>query len=130
MEADCTNTVIHAYIHIENQRLNYYLLNQDKLRIECYQGLMDHASRSALNNPNDFQNLAKLGNIFVLASTFIGSPRHMQLLYQDTMAIVRKYGRPDHFATMTCNLGWPEMKRALNNLNTLKWNHMILHYLF
>lgn len=91
---------------------------------------MDHASRSVLNNPNDFQNLAKLGNIFVLASTFIGSPRHMQLLYQDTMATVRKYGRPDLFATMTCNLGWPEMKRALDNLNTLKWNHMILHYLF
>lgn len=86
--------------------MNYFIQNQNKLRIECYQGLVDHVSRSALNNPQNLQNHARLGNIFVLPSTFIGNPRHMQQLYQDAMAIVRKHGRPDLFITMTYNPNW------------------------
>ncbi|XKL63435.1 hypothetical protein PGB90_005799 [Kerria lacca] len=112
--------VIHAYIRVENQRLNYILHNQNKLRIESYQGLMDHISKSALNNPEMYQNQARLGNIFVLLSTFIGGPRHMQQLYHDAMAIVGKYGRPNLFITMTCNPGWIEIKRALKQFKYCK----------
>lgn len=41
----------------------------------------------------------------------------MQQLYQDATAIVRKYGRPDLFITMTCNPRWPEINRELNKFN-------------
>lgn len=37
----------------------------------------------------------------------------MHKLYQDSMAIVRKHGKPDLFITVTCNHNWPEIKREL-----------------
>jgi hypothetical protein len=33
----------------------------------------------------------------------------MQQNYQDAMALVRKYGKPDMFITMTCNPQWREI---------------------
>jgi hypothetical protein len=32
--------------------------------------------------------------------------------YQDAMALVRHYGKPDLFITMTCNPYWPEIEKA------------------
>jgi len=37
----------------------------------------------------------------------------MAQLYQDSMAIVRQYGKPDLFITMTCNPKWEEIISAL-----------------
>jgi hypothetical protein len=34
------------------------------------------------------------------------------------MAIVRKFGKPDIFVTVTCNPEWPEMASALPESNT------------
>jgi hypothetical protein len=39
----------------------------------------------------------------------------MHQLYQDAMAIVMKYGKPDLFLTFTCNPNWPEIQRELKN---------------
>ncbi|CAF4970287.1 unnamed protein product, partial [Rotaria sp. Silwood1] len=40
-------------------------------------------------------------------------PRFMSKLYQDNMAMVRKFGRPDLFITFTCNPKWEEIKSEL-----------------
>ncbi|GBM96057.1 hypothetical protein AVEN_111450-1 [Araneus ventricosus] len=37
----------------------------------------------------------------------------MQQNYQDAMAMVRKFGRPDLFVTFTCNPSWPEILNAM-----------------
>jgi hypothetical protein len=37
----------------------------------------------------------------------------MAQLYQDSMAIVRQYGKPDLFITMTCNPKWEKIVNAL-----------------
>jgi len=37
----------------------------------------------------------------------------MAQLYQDSMAIIRQYGKPDLFITMTCNPKWEEIVSAL-----------------
>ena len=37
--------------------------------------------------------------VFVLPSTFIGGPRHMNELYMDVMAICRRFGALDLFVT-------------------------------
>ena len=37
----------------------------------------------------------------------------MQQCYQDAMAIVRRYGKPDYFITFTCNPNWLEIKANL-----------------
>ncbi|CAF0883254.1 unnamed protein product [Brachionus calyciflorus] len=98
---------VDMYVKIENSRLKYIQLNQDKLRSNLYQGLAD-----AINN--DDYNLENLGKKVVLPSSFQGGPRHMLQLYQDAMAIVRFYGKPDLFITFTCNPNWPDLKVKLN----------------
>jgi hypothetical protein len=39
----------------------------------------------------------------------------MQQQYQDSMAVVRKRGKPDFFITFTCNPRWPEITENLLN---------------
>ena len=54
-----------------------------------------------------------IGKRIVLPSTFIGSARNLRLRYQDAMAIVRTYGKPDLFITFTCNPQWSEIVASL-----------------
>jgi hypothetical protein len=37
----------------------------------------------------------------------------MRRRYMDVMALVRKYGKPDIFLTMTCNPNWHDIKNEL-----------------
>ena len=49
----------------------------------------------------------------ILFYTNKGGPRDMVQKYQDAMAIVRKYGKPDLFITFTCNPNWREITESL-----------------
>ncbi|MBW0554639.1 hypothetical protein O181_094354 [Austropuccinia psidii MF-1] len=53
------------------------------------------------------------GKKIVLPSAFIGGPRDMTQLYQDVMALVKNFGRPSLFITITANLKWPEIQATL-----------------
>jgi len=44
----------------------------------------------------------------------------MGQLYQDAMARVRKFGKPDLFVTFTCNPKWKEITNALLPAQTAK----------
>ncbi|XP_063990617.1 uncharacterized protein LOC135169496 [Diachasmimorpha longicaudata] len=99
--------VVDSYVKIEKDRLNYCRQNQKTLRSDTYQGLVDHLQQRA--NGSDCQ----VGKMIILPSTFTGSPRNMLQNYQDAMAIVRKFGKPDLFITMTCNPNWIEIKENL-----------------
>jgi len=61
----------------------------------------------------DGANNTNFGRMVVLPATFAGSPCHMNRLYQDFMALVRKFGNPNLFITMTCNPNWPEILHEL-----------------
>ncbi|KAE8999630.1 hypothetical protein PR003_g20006 [Phytophthora rubi] len=37
--------------------------------------------------------------------------------YQDSIAIVREYGKPDVFVTMTCNPTWEEIEKKIPEPN-------------
>lgn len=56
--------------------------------------------RDAMNNN---ANLAEVGQLVILLSTFTGSSRHMNENTQDAMAHVRNYRRPNLFIIFTCN---------------------------
>jgi hypothetical protein len=96
---------VDAYAQIEQCRLDYLRFNQEKLRSEVYQGIVDAAVHG--------MDLADVGNMSILPSSFKGGPREMWQLYQDAMAIVRYCGKPDLFITMTCNPLWPEITAEL-----------------
>ncbi|MBW0555938.1 hypothetical protein O181_095653, partial [Austropuccinia psidii MF-1] len=55
------------------------------------------------------------GKKIVLPSTFIGGPQAMIQLYQDTMALVKHFGRPSLFITITANPKRPETQATLKN---------------
>ncbi|CAF1646682.1 unnamed protein product, partial [Rotaria magnacalcarata] len=99
--------LVYADARYEANRMTYIRNNQKTLRVESYKGLLDHVNSISRDNK------ARVGNIFILPSTFVGGPRFMSKLYQDNMAMVRKFGRPDLFITFTCNPKWEEIKSEL-----------------
>lgn len=104
--------IVDMYTRVEAHRLMFIRSNQSQLRSEHYRGLQDFVlNRAQLDS-------ATAGRIVVLPSSFEGSPRNMAQRYQDAMAIVQKYGKPDIFLTMTCNPQWPEILSALNETET------------
>ncbi|XP_034936337.1 uncharacterized protein [Chelonus insularis] len=99
--------IVDAYVKVEKDRMNFFRYNQKQIRSETYEGLLDYLHHQANNDGSN------IGKVFILLSSFIGSPRNMLQNYQDAMAIVRKYGKPDLFITMTCNPNWHEIKENL-----------------
>jgi hypothetical protein len=99
--------VVDAAAVIEQNRLKWISENQPKLRAEKYSSLRQVVAEHPEANADD------IGHRVVLPSSFSGSPRQMRELYQDAMAVVRYYGKPDLFITMTCNPNWPEIKDNL-----------------
>lgn len=97
------------YISVENDRLLFLRLNQKKLKVELYQGLIDAvASRE--------QRLA--GKYVILPATHVGSPRWYYTEFQDAMARVRVLGKPELFITFTCNPNWPEIKESMKGFES------------
>ncbi|CAL1402189.1 unnamed protein product [Linum trigynum] len=84
---------IDAYSSIELNRVAFLRYHQPQLRAEVYQGLQDVMAWGDLDGD-------KMGHI-VLPGTYIGSPRYMQQLYHDAMAVVEFFGNPDLFITFT-----------------------------
>ena len=68
--------------------------------MDLYQGLIDHIQT---------QSDQHAGKIVILPSSFQGSPRALQQNFQDAMAIVGKFGKPDIFLTFTCNRKHPDI---------------------
>ena len=102
---------VDMYAKIEQERLNFIRseTGQNKIRAEMYKNVQDHIHE----NLNDKNDLSEFGKRIILPSTFVGGPRHMRKLYQNAMAIIRKYGKPDLFITFTCNSNWPEIKEII-----------------
>eukprot|EP00922_Rhytidocystis_sp_ex-Travisia-forbesii_P017515 GHVS01026102.1.p1 GENE.GHVS01026102.1~~GHVS01026102.1.p1 ORF type:complete len:178 (+),score=6.83 GHVS01026102.1:626-1159(+) len=69
---------------IEDSRLLFICRNQQNLRAAHWIGLADAIS----------DGYEKEAGRVILPSSFIGSPRRMITLYNDSMAIVRTFGKP------------------------------------
>ncbi|KAF9440445.1 hypothetical protein P691DRAFT_647674, partial [Macrolepiota fuliginosa MF-IS2] len=83
----------------EQSRLTWARFHQKELRADLYQGLQDFVVGDRDNNPNQPR-----GQRVILPSSHSGSSRHMNQLFQDSMAICRVNGnKPDLFITMTAN---------------------------
>ncbi|KAH9540622.1 hypothetical protein CY35_14G015100 [Sphagnum magellanicum] len=90
----------------EEWGVDQYSKNEGPLRVAIYGGVADAVANNDANTDN-------LGKLIILPSSSISGHRHMVQLYQDSMAIVRQYGKPDLFITMTCNPKWKEIVSAL-----------------
>ena len=100
--------VVDIYAKIEASRLQFIRENQSKLRAEVYQGLAD-----AIQNSDGTIDGSGIGKRIILPSSFTGGARYQHQLYQDAMAIVHHYGKPDFFITFTYNPHWKEITNEL-----------------
>jgi len=99
--------VCDAMSKIEQNELNFHKQDrqQKEYRSESFNILQD-----ALNAGDSLDNYGKK---VILPSSFTRGPRHRQQRFQDSMAIVREYGKPDLFITMTANPKWKEITESL-----------------
>ena len=111
--------IVMGWITVQNQRLNYQSQNQKALRADTYKNIREATEerireagpRADSLYPDDHQT-PRVGRK-ILASSFPGGPRWYNAKFQDGMAIVREYNKPDFFITMTTNPKWPEIEREL-----------------
>lgn len=85
---------------MDSGRLRFITNNQQRIMADLYQ---------ANNDDND---------VVILPPSHTGSHRYMEAAYHDSMAIVRHFGKPHLFITMTCNSKWPEITHALQRNET------------
>ncbi|XP_073138923.1 uncharacterized protein [Henckelia pumila] len=98
--------VVDMYVKLETTRLDYYRRNQAEMRSELYQGIVDSVVAGESRG-------SEVGRRIVLPASFIGGPHDMRRRYLDAIALVRTFGKPDLFITMTCNPEWSEITTNL-----------------
>jgi hypothetical protein len=98
--------IVDTYACIEQNHLKFIRENQRQLRCDLYNGL-----QNALNVNDVLGN--DVGQKMILSSSFKGGERAMGQLYQDAMAKVLKFGKPNLFVTFTCNPKWKEITDGL-----------------
>ena len=96
--------ILSGWLLTESQRLQFQRSNQQTLRADKYSNI-----QAAVNTEEDISHLGRK----VLASSFTGGPRWFNAKYEDAMALVREFGKPDLFVTMTTNPEWPEIQDIL-----------------
>ncbi|GMF51296.1 unnamed protein product [Phytophthora fragariaefolia] len=128
----------------EQEQLRWIATHQAELRADPYCGFQDallsettvelgegearlseyNRERGTLQQPEQprrraghFLNLDPIDKRVVLPSTHPGGPRHMFKSYQDAMAVVREFGKPDVFVTMTCSPTWDEIQEKIPDEN-------------
>lgn len=71
--------IVDMYVKIESERLRYIKFNQAKLRAEEYIHLRD----AVIGNVDATNVINNIGTTYILPSSYIGSPRHMQEYIQE-----------------------------------------------
>ena len=97
--------IVDQFAKIELARLNFFRFNQDSIRADLYQNIKDSN-----------QNGQTIGQRIILPSTYKGCPRNLNILFQNAMAVIREYGKPDLFVTVTCNPKWDEITNENKNV--------------
>ena len=98
--------VVDAWAICDQNKLDWVRSHQANIRAELYNGLSD------LLEAGD-ADFAQVGRRVVLPSSYVGGDRFMQRLYQDSIAIVRRFGKPSLFITFTANPKWEEIQHEL-----------------
>lgn len=81
-------------------------LNQARIRTDLYNGLADVLRQGDMN-------FSEVGQRIILPSSYVSGDRFMRQLYQDSMALVRHFGKPSLFITLKANPKWAEIQDEL-----------------
>ena len=100
--------LVDVYATIEAHVLAFVRAHQGEIRSDAYSSI-----DSYLNRDDSAFVANEVGQRIILPSSFLGGDRAMQQLFQDSMAIVRHFGKPSLFLTFTANPNWIECQREL-----------------
>jgi hypothetical protein len=87
-------------------RLNWQHDHQKTIRSDLYCGVADALSC-------DDVNLASIGKRLILPSSYTSGAWYMMQLFQDSMTIICRFGKPALFITFTVNPAWIEITSQL-----------------
>ena len=99
--------ILSGWLLTETQRLHFQSSNQGSLRADKYCNVQAAIANRGQENNNPIGKK-------ILASSFTGGPRWYHGKYEDAMALVREFHKPDYFITMTCNPKWQEITSVLS----------------
>ena len=98
--------VVMAFLREQHQKLRWIKDNQKKIRAETYNTLKD-------NVRTEHETGYDHGKRVILPASHYASVRWYRQKNLDSLAIVRKKGKPHLFITMTCNPNHPQILKAL-----------------
>jgi len=98
--------VVDAWAVCDQNKLNWIHTHQANIRADLYNGVEDALEAGDVD-------LRHIGKRMVLPSSYVGGDRFMQQLYQDSIAIVRHFGKLLLFITFTANPKWVEIINEL-----------------
>ena len=84
--------------------MKFICQNQQKLQAELYSSLAD-----VLHDQDVNVDGAQIGTKITFPSSFMGSAWYQHQLFQDAMATVHQFGKPDLLITFTCNPKWKHL---------------------
>ncbi|KAF4031742.1 Helitron helicase-like domain-containing protein [Phytophthora infestans] len=93
-----------------------YLLRERKAAYATNDRLQKRLSAKEMfgsDEKEDIADLSDTGSHTILSSKCPGGVHYMRQQYYDLMAIVRQFGKPDLFITVTTNSKWPEIQDNL-----------------
>jgi len=95
--------LVDCYTMIEAQRLSFIRANKKLIRCDILNGLQKAVNIGEIDP-------SSIGKRIVLPVSFTGGTRYMFNNSQNAMAICKKFGYPDLFITITCNVNWSEIR--------------------
>ena len=98
--------LMNAFACCELNDLNWVRKNQQQLRADLYNDVMNRLNEEADLNDID-------SKITVLPFSHVDSPRYMKTKKQNAFALIRIFDKPTFFITFICNSEWKELKRNL-----------------
>jgi len=98
--------VVDAWAVCDQNKLSWIRSHQANICADLYNGVTEALEAGDVD-------LGRIGKKVVLPSSYVGGDRFMQQLYQDSIAIVRHFGKPSLFITFTANSKWVEIANEL-----------------
>ncbi|POS84180.1 hypothetical protein EPUL_002662, partial [Erysiphe pulchra] len=106
---------VDVYSVIERERLDWIRTHQKELRADMYKTVQDFLAVDSAEVTCNRQLVSSsdIGQRIILPSIHLGSDRHLLMLYQNSMAIMREFVKPSLFLTSTANPKWLEIVENL-----------------
>ena len=100
--------IVNEWAKSEMQQMTWMKINQHSIRADLYKGVQDSLCAGDIAN----------SGASILASSFTQGNRWYTKAFMNAMALVRVFGKPTFFITMTMDVNCPEVKACLKHGQT------------